>query len=177
MKEVSTAIFIPVKPDRVWRQIAGFRNYGKWNPFIVAIEGELSVGRDVDVTFKLTAPDGQRSVNHKIAVRLVKIEEEHEIRWTHGSWLPGLLNFEHWMRIAPCKGGVKFHHTMRITGLMSGTLKDDYFAMYRGGFAAMNDALMARIESIEDERSAHVVANDNSGTPPHLPGIGKWNVG
>ncbi len=121
-------------------------------------------------TLKLKTPDGQREADHEIAARLIKLEDEHEIRWEHGSWFPGLIDCEHWMRIAPCKGGVKFHQNMRVSGLLTGVLKAEYFEMYRLGFEAMNGALKDLIEGAEIARmEAAPVANDNSGNLPSSP--------
>jgi hypothetical protein len=129
MKEIATSLFIAVKPDRVWRELAAFHHYPRWNPFILAFalaEGaSLAVGEKVALVMHLAAADGQRHADQAVSARLTKVEPEHELRWEHGSWLPGLLDFEHWWRIAPGKGGLTFHHALRISGLMSGTLNDD----------------------------------------------------
>ncbi|MDX2225315.1 MAG: SRPBCC domain-containing protein [Rhodospirillaceae bacterium] len=190
MKEIAASLFIAVKPDRVWRELAAFRHYRKWNPFVTAFtpdeDAGLAVGAKVELVMHLAAADGQRQVDQAITARLTKVEPEHELRWEHGSWLPGLLDFEHWWRIAPGKGGLTFHHVLRISGLMSGTLNDDYFAMYRAGLTAMNAALKERVEALEANRPRLTVvpgglANDNAdgvvNPGPPKPGAGRRAAG
>lgn len=170
MMDISTNIFIAAKPDRIWRHLAAFNRYAKWNPFIVALSGDRAVGERITLTLKLKTPDGRREADHDIAAHIVKVEDEHEIRWEHGSWFPGLMDFEHWVRIAPCKGGAKFHQNMRVTGLLTRLLKDDYFAMYRAGFDAMNAALKDLVEGAAAVQGDPMpVANDNSGDLPSSP--------
>ena len=51
---------------------------------------------------------------------------------------------------------------MRAEGLMTAVLKDDYFAMFREGFEAMNAALKKRVETMEPPKlRATPIANDN----------------
>jgi hypothetical protein len=164
MKELATFIEIDAKPDRVWRHMAAFRLYGEWNPFITAIDGHPVVGERITATLRLKTADGRNQANHVIAPRIVKVENEHEIRWEHGTWFPGMLSFEHWLRISQRKGGVKFHQIMRVEGMLTAMLKDDYFAMFREGFTAMNAALKLRVETLEAPHlKAAPIANDNGG--------------
>jgi hypothetical protein len=172
MKELATFVEIDAKPDRVWKHLAAFQHYGEWNPFITAVDGHATVGEKVTMTLRLKTADGRNQANHVIAPRIVKVENEHEIRWQHGTWFPGMLNFEHWLRISQRKGGVKVHQVMRVEGLLTALLKDDYFAMFREGFEAMNAALKQRVETLEAphlraqpsaQSDAHAGANDNAG--------------
>ena len=170
MQEIATSIFIAAKPDRIWRHLSAFHRYPAWNPFIVAMTGHRGVGEKIVATMRLVSADGTRAADREISARIVKVEDEHEIRWTHGSWLPGLMDFEHWVRIAPCKGGAKFHQHLRVEGLLTGMLKEDYFAMFRAGFEAMNAALKELVEAPATERSDPLpIANDNTGDAPIPP--------
>lgn len=167
MKELSTFIEIDAKPDVVWRHLVAFRHYGEWNPFITSLTGHPIVGEKVTVTMKLKTQDGRNQANHIITPRIIKVEDEHEIRWEHGAWFLSLLSVEHWFRISQRKGGVKFHQCMRAEGLMTAVLKDDYFGMFREGFAAMNQALKVRVETLEPPKSLPITnANDNAGRQP-----------
>jgi hypothetical protein len=164
MKELATFIEIDAKPDVVWQHAADFRRYAEWNPFITAIDGDPVVGAKIRVTMRLKTPDGRNEANHVVTPRIVKVEDEFEIRWEHGAWFPGLLNIEHWFRITQRKGGVKFHQCMRVEGLIALALKDDYFVMFRDGFAAMNAALKRRVETLQPpQRHGAPIANDNAG--------------
>lgn len=173
MKELATVIEIDAKPDVVWRHLTAFRPYPDWNPFITSISGHPSLGQKVTVTMRLKTPDGRNQANHVIVPRIVKVEDEHEIRWEHGAWFSWLLTIEHWFRITQRKGGVKFHQCMRVEGLLTTVLKDDYFAMFRDGFTAMNAALKQRVETLEPpKRVDEPIANDNAGRiiiPPNPP--------
>ena len=173
MKELATFIEIDAKPDLVWQHVAAFRHYSEWNPFITSVQGHPVVGEKVSVTMRLKTADGRNQANHIITPRIVKVEDEHEIRWEHGAWLGWLLTFEHWFRITQRKGGVKFHQCMRVEGLLTGVLKDDYFAMFREGFTTMNAALKTRVETMEPPKLRPAYnANDNAGRrPPPLPRV------
>ncbi|MBM3513799.1 MAG: SRPBCC domain-containing protein [Alphaproteobacteria bacterium] len=169
MKEIATEIFIAAKPSRVWKHLIGFSRYGDWNPFIIAIEGERAVGRRIVLTYRFMTADG-RQADREVSARVVKLETENEIRWAHGGWLPGLMDVEEWVRIAPSKGGVKVHHRLRVSGLLAGTLGKDHETMHQLGFAAMNAALK---DVVEAEAAAHaaqpVFSNDNTGALPSPP--------
>jgi hypothetical protein len=164
MKELATFIEIDAKPDRVWRHLSAFQHYGEWNPFITAVDGQPVVGEKIIATLRLKTADGRNQANHIITPRIVKVELENEIRWEHGTWFPGMLSFEHWLRITQRKGGVKLHQVMRVEGLLTAVLKDDYFAMFREGFEAMNSALKLRVEALEAPPVKPApIANDNAG--------------
>ncbi|MBL8643362.1 MAG: SRPBCC domain-containing protein [Rhodospirillaceae bacterium] len=149
MKELATFIEIDAKPDVVWRHVLAFRAYPEWNPFITAISGHPVLGEKISLTMKLKTEGGRNQANHTITPRIVKFEDEHEIRLEHGAWFSWLLTIEHWFRITQRKGGVKFHQCMRVEGLLTTVMKDDYFAMFREGFTGMNAALKRRVESLE----------------------------
>lgn len=169
MNDVATVIFVAAKPDRIWKQIAGFSRYGEWNPFLISVEGQRALGERATLTFHLTTADG-RSADRAIAARIIKWEDEHEIRWSHGGWIPGLMDVEHWIRIAPCKGGAKVHQGLSASGLLSRLFGSDYFVMFKAGFEAMNTALKAEVEHQETARApVAAVANDNAGVTPRAP--------
>lgn len=169
MSEIATSIFIAAKPDRIWKQLIGFNRFAEWNPFILSIDGQRGLGEKVLLKLRLATADG-RMADRDISARIIKWEDEHEIRWGHGSWIPGWMDFEHWVRIAPCKGGANVHHCMRVSGLLAGLLRPDYFTMFESGFAAMNAALKDVVETQEAARPpAAVFANDNTGAPPRAP--------
>lgn len=168
MKELATFIEIDVKPDIVWPHVVAFHKYSEWNPFITKVQGNAVVGEKVNMTMLLRTPDGLNAANHTIGPRIVKVEDEHEIRWEHGALFSWLLNIEHWCRITQRKGGIKFHQCLRVEGLLTTVMKDDYFAMFRQGFMDMNAALKKRTESLAPakEPPAHgnaPIANDNAG--------------
>jgi hypothetical protein len=154
MKELSTVIEIDAKPDVVWRHIIGFRNYSDWNPFITAIDGHPLAYSKIHMTMRLKTQDGRNQANHTITARIVKFEDEHEIRFEHGAWFSWLLTVEHWLRITQRKGGVKVHQCMRVEGLLTTVMKDDYFNMFKDGFEAMNAALKKRVETLEAPTAA-----------------------
>lgn len=169
MREIATEVFIAAKPSRVWKHIAGLSRYGEWNPFIIAIEGDRGIGQRITLTYRLVTADG-RQADRQVSARIIKWEDETEIRWAHGSWLLGLMDVEEWIRVAPGKGGVKVHHRLRISGLLSGLMGKDYEAIHQTGFAAMNAALK---DLIENDRAAsaalRAVSNDNANSTPSAP--------
>lgn len=170
MKELATVIEIDAKPDVVWRHLAAFRHYGEWNPFITAIDGHPILGQKVKVTMRLKTADGRNQANHIIEPRIIKVEDDNEIRWEHGAWFSWMMTIEHWFRITQRKGGVKVHQCMRVEGLMSTVLKDDYFNMFRDGFNDMNAALKHRVETFEPRTQKNLPISADTPAPIDAPG-------
>ena len=43
-REMNTQIDIDAPPDSVWSVLTAFKSYGEWNPAIIAVSGDVSVG-------------------------------------------------------------------------------------------------------------------------------------
>lgn len=162
IKELATFIEIDAKPEVVWPHMVAFHKYAEWNPFITGLDGVAVPGQKVNMTLKLRTPDGRNQANHVISARVTKVENEHEIRWEHGAWFSWLLTAEHWCRITQRKGGIKFHQCLRVEGLLTTVMKDDYFAMFREGFTIMNEALKKRVEALEPPKEIRLAQRATS---------------
>ena len=49
MKELATEIRINSRPEIVWKILTDFKNYSQWNPIIIKIIGELSIGNKLEI--------------------------------------------------------------------------------------------------------------------------------
>jgi len=56
-KHIYTEIEINSSPSKVWEVLADNSNYPNWNPYHVKVEGQLSVGKTIDVV--INKPNGE----------------------------------------------------------------------------------------------------------------------
>ena len=76
MKELATEIQINSQPEAVWEILTDFKNYYQWNPIIVKIIGELSIGNQLEIHLKTIG--GKNRIYHP---KITKIIPNHELRW------------------------------------------------------------------------------------------------
>ena len=137
--EASSEIDAPVA--RVWDVLADLASYADWNPFIVAAEGELTVGEQLKVTIR--APD-RPAVTFK--PRILALEPGDLITWK-GQWLlPGLFDGRHTLHVEPLGDSrCRFTTHEEVTGILlpflSGIMRDS-----QRGFEELAAAVKARAE-------------------------------
>lgn len=76
MKEVATDIQINSQPEIVWKILTDFKNYSQWNPILVKIIGELSIGNQLEI--HVITIGGKNRIYHP---KITKIIPNHELRW------------------------------------------------------------------------------------------------
>ena len=76
MKELATEIKINSRPEIVWKILTDFKNYSQWNPILVKIIGELSIGSQLEIHLKTIG--GKNRIYHP---KITKIIPNHELRW------------------------------------------------------------------------------------------------
>jgi hypothetical protein len=141
VRELTSQIEIEAPPERVWAVLTDLDAYPDWNPFIVRIGGELSVGSRLEVRI---APPGGRAMTFKPTVRVV--EPNRELAWLGRFLVPRLFDGEHHLRLDPLDGGTRFTQSERFSGLLvpvTGGILDKT----QRGFEQMNAALKRRAES------------------------------
>ena len=76
MKEVATDIQINSRSEIVWKILTDFKNYSQWNPILVKIIGELSIGNQLEI--HVITIGGKNRIYHP---KITKIIPNHELRW------------------------------------------------------------------------------------------------
>ena len=76
MVELATEIQINSRPEIVWKILTDFKNYSHWNPIIIKIIGELSIGNKLEI--HVNTIGGKNRIYHP---KITKITPNHELRW------------------------------------------------------------------------------------------------
>ena len=142
-KQIESKIEINAAPQRVWSVLTDFEAHPEWNPFIKELQGKPIEGARLRVFIQ---PPGGKGMVFK--PKVLKSDENRELRWLGRLLMPGLFDGEHYFRIeAIGEERVRFIHGEIFSGILvrlfansldDGTLK---------GFRQMNEALKRRVES------------------------------
>ena len=142
MKEIRSETIIKASPDKVWMFFNDFGNFAQWNPFIRSVEGEVSIGNKIKI--KLTPPDARPMI---FKPRVLKIEQNKELRWLGHLFIPGLFDGEHIFEFIDNKDGTtKFIQREIFTGMLVPFLKKMLDENTRRGFELMNQKLKEKCE-------------------------------
>ena len=141
MREIVTTIDIDAPPAEVWAVLADTAAYPDWNPFVVALEGELAVGRKLAVTIR---PPGGRGITLKPTV--LEVEPGISLRWLGRLGVPRIFDGEHSFTLEPIDGGrrTRFVHGERFRGVLV-PFVGSLLRRTEAGFVAMNEALRDRV--------------------------------
>jgi hypothetical protein len=127
---------------KVWETLTDFAAYPEWNPFIVRIEGAIRTGARLRVEIR---PPGRRPMTFR--PRLLRVDEDRELRWLGHLLFPGVLDGEHVLGIAPLTPGrVRFSQRETFRGGLVPVLGRSLLEPTVRGFEEMNLALKRRVE-------------------------------
>jgi demethylmenaquinone methyltransferase/2-methoxy-6-polyprenyl-1,4-benzoquinol methylase len=130
MRRFEAEIEIEAPAERVWAVLTDFAAYPRWNPYMVAVDGEAREGATLAV--RLEAPHAPRT---QVRLRLTKVERPRELRWTGARG-------ERAMVITPAgEGRVRFAQRAELAG------RRGFPDRYEPAMAAMTVALKARAEA------------------------------
>jgi len=140
-KQLSSEILIDSSANRVWELITDFGDFPGWNPFIRRATGEIKTGEKLEVFIQ---PSGTKGMTFH--PKVLKVDQNHELRWLGRLFLPWLFDGEHALIIEPSsENSVKFIQREKFTGLLvpftRSLLRDT-----QRGFEEMNRALKQRAE-------------------------------
>jgi hypothetical protein len=143
LSRIERSIDLNATPAQVWAVLTDFAAYAQWNPFIREAAGEARVGAELRVTMQPQG-HGKTALRPKVLVA----NPERELRWRGHVLIPGIFDGEHHFRIEPLgEGRVRFTQEESFGGILlpffGGTLRDS-----EKSFAAMNEALRARVEAL-----------------------------
>jgi len=142
MKEILTNIEIDAPVDAVWSVLTDFAGYGRWNPFIRQISGELRRGAQLQVTL---GPPGKRPLRFKPIVQLV--EPQKALHWLGHLLFTGLFDGEHIFELeAAGPNATRFVQREKFSGILVGLFRKNLDTDIKNGFIAMNEALKKEVE-------------------------------
>jgi hypothetical protein len=138
---IATEIAIAAPPPRVWAILTDFPAYPRWNPWLVAVAGELAPGAQLrlrSVHIPGTPPtDG---------IATLVSAEFPEMRWEGGHPDRAVLKGDHVFRCEPDGEGCRFRHHETFTGISAERLIADYGARIEANFRRFNQALKRAAE-------------------------------
>lgn len=146
-KEICAEIIINASIQDVWRVLTDIKNYPKWNPFIVASEGELKVGKKI----KNTLLNGKKEMI--FTPTITEFDPNYRLAWLGSLGFRGIFDGNHSFELHRLEEGkTKLIQHERFTGLFAGLIlkfiKEDTLS----SFEAMNEALktVAEKSSLEN---------------------------
>lgn len=137
--EVVTQVEIDATPGEVWSVLADPAGYGEWNPFLIAMKGEIAEGAKLTNTMK---PAGGNEMTFSPTV--LKVTPGRELRWLGRVLLPRIFDGEHYFLLEERDGRTHLVHGESFHGI--GLWFIDV-SKFRADFEAMNAALKARVEA------------------------------
>jgi uncharacterized protein YndB with AHSA1/START domain len=109
---VSRSIAAPV--EVVWQLLTQASSYRDWNPAVVSIEGDMAVGRTIEL---VSVASPKRTFNLKVTA----FDAPHRMVWSDGMPL-GLFRGNRTYLVEPAGAGSSFSLTEEFTGPLSGLI-------------------------------------------------------
>ncbi|WP_010102692.1 SRPBCC domain-containing protein [Verminephrobacter aporrectodeae] len=141
-KKITTRIQMDAPVNDVWAVLADFANYPSWNPFIVEISGQCTLGASLRIAVTLQPPKRQT-----FEATLLTLVPAQSLAW-RGSWkgstwlFCGLHQFD--LRSLP-NARTELTHSETFSGLLSAPIFHSIRHDTERGFGAMNAALERRL--------------------------------
>lgn len=141
-KEIKTEIIINASREKIWEVLTDFEQYPQWNPFVVRIEGKPIKG----TRLKNTLQNGDKQFQFKPIVTAA--EAGKSFAWLGSVLVKGIFDGHHSFELEDVGNGqVKFIHSEKFSGILSGFLLKKIGADTKKNFVKFNEALKNRVES------------------------------
>ncbi len=141
MITIETEARIAATRERVWAVLTDYAGYARWNPYLVAVEGEARGGALLTVT-SVPAP-GAPAMTAPVDVVSV---EPFTMRWEGG--MPDRARFrgDHWWVLEAEGDATRLRHFEHFTGSEAAAILGAYGDRIRANFNIFNAALKAAAE-------------------------------
>lgn len=139
--ELRSEVEIDATPARVFTVLSDFARYPEWNPYLTAVQGQLSVG--ARLTLELSLPEGRA---YDLAPEVTQLTENSLIRWRTRLWLPSLLEAEQFFLLREHAGKTRVMQGQDFSGFLLRFAGNSLTLAARGA-VYMNQALKKRAES------------------------------
>jgi len=150
--EIRSELEIAAPAAEVWGILTDFPRYQEWNPFITELHSDGIVGNPLRLLLSL--PEGR---DYRLNPRLLRMEENYELRWRAHLLFPGLFDGEHFLRVQTLDPRrTRFIQGENFSGVLL-RFSGRTLTQVARGFDYMNEALKRRAE-----------ANSRSGEPSPL---------
>lgn len=141
-KSIKTEIVINASKERVWQVLTDFKDYPRWNPFIISIEGELAKGK----TLTNTMVNGSKTFRFK--PKVLSVVPFIYFDWLGSLFIRSLFDGHHYFEIEElAPGQVKLLHGEHFSGLLSGAILQKIAVDTRHNFIRMNGAVKQQAET------------------------------
>jgi len=148
-REIATMIEIPAPPEQVWEILADTPRYPEWNPFIVALRGELQSGQDIKFHFRI--PPAPRLPG---SATVLNAEPNSELRWAGQLIWSWLFRAEHYHLLTLAEGQrTHFEHGEIFSGLLAQLTWPLLRTFATPVYKRFNQALLERVESLYEGTS------------------------
>lgn len=143
VSELVTSVTIQAPSSRVWSVLTDFSAYGRWNPFLPSVQGDLRFG--ARLTIRL-APPGKPAVT--VRPTITALEPCKRLVWQGFALAPGFFDGEHGFELEPLgEAACRLTHAERFSGVLVAVVGPLLLDSTRQGFINMNNALKLRAES------------------------------
>lgn len=144
-KEITTSVTIYAGKEQVWEVLTDYKEYPKWNPFMVQIAGKLNTQEFTKVTVRV--PNVPEDFFY---YALIKKEIPCEkLVWRSRLYAHELFAGKHIFTIeALAENKVVFTHQEKYSGLLVFLIDPAFFGKAKRGINAMNNALKKRAENL-----------------------------
>lgn len=137
MKTISTEIIIQAPKEKVWDILSDFDSYPDWNPFITQIRGELSKGKNLEVTLNI---EGRKPSSFQPVV--ISAIPNEKFCWKGKLLIGGLFDGTHYFKIEDTPdGNTRLIHGENFRGILVGPIMKKIEAATVAGFRKMNESL------------------------------------
>jgi len=135
--ELDVVTEIDAPAHAVWRVLTATQKYGRWNPFIVSLAGELTIGGGITVVLAL--PDRERQI---LRPKIIELDEGRSLAWRGRLVVPGFLDAEHRFEVHETDSQrCMFVQHERFTGAIVPAVRSVLTVSTPAAFLAMNTAL------------------------------------
>jgi hypothetical protein len=142
MHELHTDIEIAAPPQTIWAVLTDLPAYGRWNPFIRQVYGDLHGGTYLEVSVR---PPGARRA--RLRPKVLVVAPPRELCWRAYVLMPEVLEVEQRFLLGPTSNGeVHFKQSLRVSGLIAPLLRSRVDRYVNRGIREMNAALKGRVE-------------------------------
>jgi hypothetical protein len=142
LKEYHTKIEIFGSLESVWEALTDFESYGKWNPLVSQITGNISEGGIIKTTIV--------PLHKTYMAKLISFKENKEMIWKGKQGASFLLAGEHYYRIKESNENLTtLEHGEYFTGILSVFISKKQLKKMEKAFVAHNIKLKKRIENDE----------------------------
>ena len=149
--ELRTSVDVDAPAELVWEVLTDVPAYPEWTPLITRAEGSFDGGGQVSFSF----PRMNALLRTTVPARVLEVTPRRRLRYVlrfARLGIPGVLDTEHILTIAPRDGGVQLWLEMRFRGLLLPAMTRSLNRERAPAFGPMPAALKARIEGMRAAR-------------------------